>query len=95
MVRLGLMVRVGRRSGRLIDKNVIKVEEEDAAGLWKTVVTKWRQEVGVSATANLARFADPRLHVIILENDVKYNILVLPPQNYTGFTQSSNKKFQQ
>lgn len=33
MVRLGLMVRVGRRSGRLINKNVIKVEEEDAAGL--------------------------------------------------------------
>ena len=35
----------------------------------KNVVTKWRQEVGISATANLARFADPRLHVINVEND--------------------------
>ena len=32
------MVRFGRNSGRLIDKNVIKVEEEDAAGLWKRML---------------------------------------------------------
>lgn len=46
MVRLGLMVRFGRKSGRPIDKKVIKVEEEDAAGfVKKNVVTKCRQEV--------------------------------------------------
>lgn len=30
----------------------------------KVVVRKWRQEAGLSATVILARFADPRLHVI-------------------------------
>lgn len=65
----------------------------------KNVVTKWRQEVGISATANLARFADPRLHVINVENDVKYLfkdltskwLSRLPPQKYTGFTRSSKE----
>ena len=65
----------------------------------KNVVTKWRQEVGISATTNLARFAFPRLHVINVENDVNYLFLDLTskwlsrlsPQKYTGFTRSSKE----
>ena len=33
----------------------------------------WRQEVGLSVTAALARFADPRLHVInSFDDHIKY-----------------------
>ena len=70
LTQLGLMVRSSRKGGRLIGEDVIAIEERDAACFQlKVVVRRYcskgeRREVGISAIECLARFADPRLHVI-------------------------------
>ena len=59
------MVRSGQKGNRLIDESEIEVEDEYADSLVKRdVVTRWRHCCYFSVTASLARFADPRPHVI-------------------------------